>query len=268
MIYTTTPFDAQQSTDDTLLIGVGTTIHTVAVVDRDRQLKFAATYTPGDIDPEIKAVLEHPFPTVKIGVLDSHYTFIPSEVYDEQHRETYLRYLPYDGVGATSVVDVPQLNLKVLHQSSRLGWEELASRFPGAVVYPNASGILHALATASEQGQGALVLIDRHESWLTIGILMDGKFVYAHDFEAHGEEDFAYHLASVLEQFELRQQRPTIQLAGEIDEHDGYYGRAVSLGGKTAIADSNMLVGVQVPEAVMPHQHRFLSLLGLYACAS
>ena len=268
MIYTTTRFEAQQTTNDTLLIGVGTAVHTVAVVDQTMHLKFAASYTPGEVDPEISAVLEHPFSTVKIGVADSLYTFIPSEVYDEQQQESYLHYLPFDGVGTTGTADVAQLKLKMLYQCSRLGWEELAARFPDAVVYPQMRGLLNAVALRGGHVNVPLLIVERHASWTSMAVFADGGFLYAHDMEIHQEDDFTYYIAAVLEELGLTGREITIQLAGDVETGDGYYARAAAFGGKVELADTDILTGIRVPEAVTPHQHRFLSLLGLYACAS
>ena len=268
MIYTTTPFDSRKATNDTLLIGIGPEIHTLAVIDQAMQLTFAASYTPGDADPEIETVLGHPFFAVKVSVADSRYTFIPSDVYDEQQHGTYQRYLPFDGVGTTHVADIPQLKFKMLYQCSRMGWVDLAGRFPDAGIFPQMQGMLNAVAVRGGHANEPLVVVERYTSRMAIVAFVGGEFLYAHDFEVYNEDNFTYHLAAVLEHLGLINRQPTIQLAGEIETNDGYYNRAAAFGGKTELADSDILTGIRIPDEVMPHQHRFLSLLGLYPCAS
>ncbi|HWL00330.1 MAG TPA: DUF3822 family protein [Parapedobacter sp.] len=268
MIYTTTDIDGQQTTDYTLLMGVGTETHQLVVIDQARQLKFAASYDPANVDPEVVQLLDRGFATVKLGIADSRYTFIPADVYDEQQHDTYLQYLPFDGVGATHISDIPQLGIKLLHQTSRIGLEELADRFIHAGNYPRVQGLLGAAAGQGMQTNEPLLVIDRHGPWVTISLFDAGRFLYCHDFESANEDDFTYHLLAVVNQFGLADRQPAIHLAGNIDYEDHYYKRAATYGGNVALADSGIMTGIRLPDEMVPHQHRFLSLLGLYPCES
>ncbi|MEC3879837.1 DUF3822 family protein [Parapedobacter sp. 10938] len=268
MIYTTTDFDGQQATDYTLLIGVGATSNRLAVVDQARQLKFAASYDPANVEPEVIAVLDLDFGKAKLSVSDCRYTFIPADVYDEQQRDTYLRYLPFDGVGATHIADITPLGIKLLHQTNRMGLEAFTARYPNVECYPQVQSVLSAVAARATQGSEPRVIMERHAPWITIGVFDSGRFLYSHDFESANEDDFTYHLLSVVTQFGLADRQPTILLAGDIAQGDGYYDRAATYGGKVELADSGALTGIHLPDDMLPHQHRFLSLFGLYQCES
>jgi len=268
MIYTTNDFDGQQTKDYTLLIGVGAETHQLAVIDEARQLKFAATYDPANVEPEITAILDRSFATVKLGIADSRYAFIPVDVYDEQQHDTYRRYLPFDGIGTTHISDIPQLGIKLLHQTSHIGLDDLADRFPHAGNYPRVQGLLGAVAARGVQENELLLVIDRHAPWITIGVFDGDRFLYCHDFESANEDDFTYHLLAVVNQFGLTDRQPAIHLAGNIDYEDHYYKRATTYGGNVALADSGTMTGIRLPDEMVPHQHRFLSLLGLYPCES
>lgn len=268
MIYTTTDFDGQELTDHTLLIGVGAAIHKLVVVDKARQLKFAASYDPDNAEPEVTAVLDRDFNTVKLAVSDCRYSFIPADVYDEQQHDTYLRYLPFDGVGTVSVADVTSLGIKLLHQTNPVGLEAHVDRFSHAASYPQVQALLTAVAPHDMQTSEPIIVIERHDPWVTIGVFDDNRFLYCHDFESYNEDDFTYHLLAVVNRFGLANRQPSIRLAGDIEPGDAYYDRAAAYGGKVALADSGALTNIQVPEDMVPHQHRFLTLLGLYQCES
>ncbi len=266
MIYTTTGFDGQQATDHMLLIGVGAATHKLIVVDKAQRLRFAASYDSANADPEVATLLELDFAAVRLAVADSRYAFIPAEVYDEQQRDMYLQYLPFDGIGATDVADVLPLDIKLLHQTSRIGLETLTARFPNAKTYPQVQGLLSAVAAKRNTVKGPLLVIEWHAPWVTISVFDDGKFLYCHDFESNNEDDFTYHLLAVINRFGFGDRQPAIHLCGDIGHEDPVYKRAATYGGKVTLADSRSWTGIQVPDDAIPHQHRFLSLFGLYQC--
>ncbi len=266
MIYTTTNFDGQEATDDTLLIGVGPASHRLVVVSKTRQLKFAASYDPANVEPAVTALLNRDFGSVKLAVTDCRYSFIPADVYDERQHDAYLRHLPFDGVGGADVADVAPLGIKVLYQTSRMGLETLVARFPHAVSCPQVQALLGAVADLGRHAGTPLLVIEQQAQWMTISVFNDGKFLYCHDFESHNEDDFSYHLLAVLNRFGLADRKPSIQLAGDTDLGDACYNRAATYGGEVVLADSSSLTGIQIPGDMVPHQHRFLSLFGLYLC--
>lgn len=266
MIYTAADFDGQQAADYTLLIGVGAANNKLAVIDQAQQLKFAASYDPAAADSEVAALLDLSFGTVKLAVSDSRYTFIPVDVYDEQHHDIYLRYLPFDNVGVIRVADIIPLHIKLLHQTSRVGLEPFEVRFPDAGSYPFVQALLSTVAGQGIQTQEPLLVIERHSPWMTIGVFNEGKFIYCHDFEVTNIDDFTYHLLSTTNRFGLDDRRPTILLSGDIDLDDAYYERAAAYGEKVMLADSGALAGIQVPDDMIPQQHRFLTIFGLHQC--
>ncbi|MGV3762117.1 DUF3822 family protein [Parapedobacter sp.] len=268
MIYTTTDFDGQQTTDYTLLIGLGGEIQQLAVVDRDRQLKFAASYDSANAAPEATEILAHAFAAVRIAVADCRYTFIPADVYDEQRHETYRHYLPFDGVGEMRVDHIDPLDVKLLYQTNYVGLEDLIARFPHAKYYPHVRSLISAVAAQGVDSSQPLMVVERHACHITVVLFDKNTFLYGHDFECTTEDDFTYHLLSVLHQFGLTDRQPVILLAGDVEQGDGYHDRASAYGGKTILADSGTYTGVGLPADAMSHKHRFLSLFGLYQCES
>ena len=268
MIYITTDFEAGQTAASTLLIGVGATSNRLAVVDEARHLLFAADYDPASPTPEVSVLLDRDFAAVKIAVSDCRYTLIPADVYDEGQRDTYLRYLPFDGVGTTQVAAIAPLRVNLLHQTNRVGMEALTARFPGAEHYPQVLSLLYAVASQPLAGNGPVLVIERHAPWITIAAFDQGSFLYCNDFECTTDDDFTYHLLSVVQLFGLADRQPTVLLAGDIEQGDDYYARAASYGATVALADGRASAGVHVPDGGRPHQHRFLSLFGLFQCAS
>src|SRR5690606_24262756 len=113
-------------------------------------------------EPEVSALLDLDFGTVKLAVSDSRYSLIPAEVYDEQQQGTYLSYLPFDGVGTAHVSDIASLGIKLLHQINRVEVEPFMGRFPDAGSYPLVQALLNAVAAHGMQADGPIVVAERH----------------------------------------------------------------------------------------------------------
>lgn len=265
MIYTTIGFDEQQVTKCTLLVGVGETTHQLIVVDEQR-VRFAASYDPARAEPEVTALFDLDFGTVKLAVADSRYTFVPTDVYDEEQHQTYLHYLPFDGVGTIGIADMAPLGIKLIHQTNRMGLENLLAQFPSAGSHPQVQGLLCAVAAQAMLQNGPLLVIERCAQWMTVGLFNAGNFLYCHDFKISSEDDLTYYLLSVMNQFGFAERKPDILLAGDFAIGDPYYERVEMYGGAVALADSGALTSIAVPDELVPYQHRFLSLLGLHRC--
>lgn len=267
MIYTSVDFDGQQAADQTLLIRIGLHENALAVIDDERQLKFAATYHPAQVEHPIQGILDLGFGKVKMAVSDSRYTFVPADVFNEAHIHTYLRYLPDDGVGEPILADIQSLNIKLLHQTNQIGMEALKTRFPQLTTYPAVQTLLCGIV-----GQGLnsieepLLVIDKHSDRATICFFDAQTLIYSNDFEIDHADSLAYYLLAVLNHLGLADKRPRLCLSGDIEVGDMYYERASAYTGQVELADSGSLTGIGVPSEFVAHQHRFLTLFGLSLC--
>ena len=266
MIYTSVDFDGRQAADYTLLVQVGEHQHALAVLDDEQQLKFAASYDPSQAEEEIADILNLDFGKVKLAVSDSQYTFIPVEVFDEAQTYTYLRFIQDDGMGEPLVTDIAPLELKLLHQTSRIGVAPLETRFPQLCSYPAVQSLLCGAANYGKDVDGPLLIIDKQRSRTTICFFDSGKFIYSNDFEIAHVDDLTYYLLVVLHHLGIADNQPLLCISGDVTEGDEYHRRMLAYGRQVVWADSGVLTGIGVPIELMPHQHRFLTLLGLNLC--
>jgi hypothetical protein len=266
MIYTLVDFDGQHAADHTLLIRIGLHENALAVLDDEQQLKFATTYNPLQVEKTIQDILGLGFGTVKMAVSDSRYTFVPADVFDEAYMQTYVRYLPGDGVAKPVLADIRPLNIKLLHQTSRIGVEAMEARFPQLYSCPTVQTLLYGIANHDRSLNEPLLFIDKHSLRITICLFDAQKLIYSNDFEIDHPDNLAYYLLTVLSHLGLGDKAPLLCLSGDIEEGDPYYERASTYGRRVVLADSGALTGVGVPMDFVAHQHRFLTLFGLNLC--
>lgn len=266
MTYTSADFDTQRTGDYTLLAKIGADEQVLAVVDQGRQLKWMTTYDAANAGPAVSDMLRSTFAQVKVSVLDSRHLFVPADAFDDAYQQTYFRFLPDDGIRDSAVSDIPQLDIKLLHQTSKLGLELFIERFPEINVYPSIQVLLRSVASYGIKTEGAVLTLDKQSSQMTLCCFNGGKLIYSNDFDLRSTDDLNYYLAAVFEHLQLVDQPLTISLSGDIVEGDEYYQLLLRYGDAVLFADSGSFTGVALPDGLVPHQHRFLTLFGLVLC--
>lgn len=263
MTYTSADFDGQHATDYQLLVRVGAMESALAIVDQERQLKYMATY---NAPQEVSDLVALDFGQVKLAIDDSRYIFIPEEVYDETHLEHYVRYLPDDGVRDSVASDIPSIGIQFVHQTSRLHVEPFEERFPQLRLYPAMQALLTGVADQASRTKGTFVAIDVQSPWLHIAAFNSGDFVYGNDFEVYGVDDFNYYLLIVLNQLGKSDAGTTFCLSGDIAVEDNIHRTVKKYGNRVMFANGVAFTGISLDKALLPDQHRFLTLFSLYSC--
>ncbi|SEL86789.1 DUF3822 family protein [Parapedobacter koreensis] len=266
MTYTSEDFDRHRAGDYTLLARISRDEHALAVLDNDRHLSFITAYDPADARQDVLDILELDFGAVKLAIADGAYSFVPAEVFDESLLQTYRRYLPDDGLTATSVSDLPALGITLLHQVGRMGLERFTTRFPNLSIYPLVQPLLVAMAGYTMQAPGPLVIINKQASSVSIAILDSGRFVYGNDFEVFNPDDFNYYLLAILTNGGLIDKRPLCCLSGNIAADGEFHRRVAKYSDQVVFADCGQLTGIAIPQTLQLEQHQYLTLLGLHLC--
>lgn len=265
MTYTSADFDQWHAADDTLLVGVGYGENTLAIVNHDRQLKVLTSYDPNHVEQWIGDVLNQQFGNVKLAISDSAYSFVPVDVFEEHLLDTYLHYLPSDGLLDVAVSAVPSFGIKLLHRINRLDLAPFAARFPELAIYPSIQSLLSGVSEYAQSG-GPSVIIDKQASAISICVFDKGNLVYANDFDVTDPDDFNYYLLSVLANTGLTDKQPTFWLSGDLAQDDAFYRRVSKYSEAVNFVDSGRLTGIHLPDELKLEQHRYLTLLGLYLC--
>lgn len=264
MVYISTDFDGQQSTDYTLLIKVGQAEDVLAIVDEEARLKLLTIVDPQQPQP-VTDLLNLHFDTIKIVAPDQGYVLIPAEVFETSYLPVYSRYLPHEGLAEPQFCSVDSLGINIVYQLNRLGLAPYTAAFPHALVCPAVQSFLCSASAYAQAGEPVLA-IDKTGTTARIAFFDSAKFCYCNDFEVHEAADLNYHLLAVMEHLNLAEKRPQLFLSGDIDADDALYQCAAKYAREVALAESERLTGVSVPADLKLDQHRLLSLLGLHVC--
>lgn len=268
MDYTSEDFDIARLVNYRLLIRAGRRLHALAVIDTKNHLQLLSTFSVNDMSKQVTDILSLPFYEVRIATAQNAFTFIPEEVYDENHLDDYASYLPaQQHTDRISITGIPHLGVKNIHIINRLGGSMLIDRFPQAKIYPYVHVLLNSAAVQLTRKRGAAIGIDLYEQSLSLSYFDAGKFVYFNDFEVLNIDDFNFYLLSLINSFNIDIAGLDFFVSGDISHADSFHNCLLKYSEKVTFADIKKLIGVTFPESLADHQHRFLSLLGLNICA-
>lgn len=264
--YTSADFDKQQSAGYTLLVRVGQTADTLAVVDEQAQLKFFAVTNREKPNQEVADLLRCTFGQVKIVVTDQSYSFVPEAVYDADFLPVYQRFLPDDGLIAPQVSLVAPHDIRIIYQLNRLGLEQYTAKFPDAAVYPRIHTYLCGISGHTSSPTPLLAVDKTGDTNVCLCFFNEGKLQYCNDFEIHEPADLHYYMLALLEHIGLTEAKLPILLSGNMVADDAYYKCLTAYSDSLMWADIAALAGVSLPEDLQPNQHQLLSLFGLQLC--
>ncbi|WP_353181995.1 DUF3822 family protein [Parapedobacter lycopersici] len=262
-IYTSTDFDSRRAADYTLLVRVGQSADTLAVVDNQSQLKFFAVAGP---QQQVEALDGLSFGQVRIAAADHSYSFVPEAAYDAALLPVYGRFLVNDGLTVPEVSPVAPYDVRLVYQLNRLGLERYTAAFPEAAIYSKTHAYLCSIS-GRIQGEERLLTVDiTGDANACIGFFADGKLHYCNDFEIHEPADLHYYMLAVLEHLGLSDGKLPVLLSGDIAAGDPYYSCLTTYSDTITWADLEELIGIAGLPDLQQDQHRFLSLFGLLRC--
>ncbi|SFC10517.1 Protein of unknown function [Parapedobacter composti] len=265
MTYTSADFDRNQSADSTLLVRAGDHGSAVAIIDSEKRLQFLMEYSTTAVPQKVADIMRLDFREVKIAVPNGRYAFVPAEVYDSSRLNAYQYYLPSDDLTESVVADVPELAIKLVHQTAHIGLEAWQARFSQARVYPAVEVLLGVLLDYGRKTEGLTIAVDKQSESTSICIFDSGDFIYGNDFEIHHADDLNYYLLLLLQRFAVDRQ-PAYYLSGQVEEGDDYHQRLLKYSNRVEFADPLDAAGITAAAGSVASRHRFLTLFGLYLC--
>lgn len=266
MGYISGDFDLQQATDYTLLARIGEGNHALAVIDSQSVLKYYACFGPETPEQGLLDVLNAGFGTVKLAVQSCQSVFVPADVFDEQHLQTYLRYLPADGVAVSKVTEVPRLGIKLVYQADAVDLEPHGN-WPHQAVYPVVQPLLHSIANYAMDSAAPVIAIDIRPLRASICLIKQDNLLYSNDFELHSLADLNYYILQVVANFAITaEDNIRCCLSGEVNGDDAVYHLLSSSFSTIVLADSSKLTGITAPAELESETHRLLTLFGLNLC--
>ncbi|MES3017557.1 MAG: DUF3822 family protein [Bacteroidota bacterium] len=229
---------SQLATKYNLLVNIGSETFQYAIIDHvNNQVKVLAEFEfprisqPGEI---VKAIEELPesnrqfkfsFNSIKISFDTSNYTFIPSELYLDENREEYGKFLSLTGSSELVVNNLPSSEIKnVVAISSDLN-TALNILFHKPKIYNQASPFLEGVQKSLKRDDDVVCFIDIQTTRFQVALFKDFKVEFYNSFEYTNIDEFNYYLLQIIESLNINIEQTPVTLSGKVNNTDEVYQR-------------------------------------------
>jgi hypothetical protein len=269
---------SQLATKYNLLVNIGLDTFQYAIIDHARdQIKVLAEFEIPEVNSIaglIKAIEELPesgrqfkfsFNRVKISFDTSNYTFIPADLYVEENRQDYGKYLSLTGTKEILVNNIPSAEIKnVVAIETQLS-DALHRIFQKPKIFNQATPFLEGIQKTLNREDDLVCFIDVHPRHFQVGLLKDFKLEFYNSFEYANADEFNYYLLKLIESLALQIEETPIMLSGKISKTDEIYQRIEKYFDSIRFIDSEHFRKYSDQfEEVLPHT--FFTLISLDLC--
>lgn len=276
-------FELSQAGDCNLYLSLGHKSIRLAVADLKRNkfvvledYELLTVFSPVQVAEQLQLIatenqLFHTqsWNTVRVAVSNPHFTLVPETLYDEAHKEDYLRLhsqvdpqhdvvLTYhhSGLEAVNIFSVDTALYDTL--------QEIFPERPVQVVHLTSALILSVLHQAGRNAARQIcAFVERNN--VTILVVSQSGLEFCNTFHYLSPEDFIYYIIFVMQEQKLNPEQETITVWGDIT-HDSTlfstlqkYIRTVKLGKKPADVDYSYKFQDMF-------EHRYFELYSLHLC--
>lgn len=215
--------------------------------------------------PESKKQFKYSFNIVKISFDSFDYTFIPADLYVEEDRHDYSKFLSFAGTKEILVNNIPSVEIKNVVAIEPALKDALQRIFQNPKIYNQASPFLEGIQKSITREDDLVCFIDFQPSNFQFGIIKDFRLEFYNTFEYFNADEFNYYLLNIIESLALRVEQTPIVLSGKVSKTDEVYLRIEKYFERIRFIDSEHLTKYSGKfEEVLPHT--FFTLFSLDLC--
>ena len=158
------------------------------------------------------------FASVRIAVNNSKHTLIPSALYSEKEKETYLEnmveLLPTDTIGVDNLNFTDAKNVYAINQEIQ---EMILESFDDNMkLYHGSTAFLYGAHTLANKHQDFHLYINVLNRKLNILLFNQKDLLFNNSFNFQNVRDFVYYVMLVLDQFKINPETVPVYLCGQI----------------------------------------------------
>ncbi len=255
-------FNAEQTADYTLLVQIGTTSFSYAVVDQYKLLALDENVSIGELtEPsEEHSILFANYKERVIGLPQNGFTFVPVSLFRPDRVTDFARFL--DVKETETVLSQPldaenQVIYKVDEQIAKTVIEKYGIN---NTVF-GAKGWIK--ATAENNPLNHHIYLDVDNDRVEFLNFKDGKLRFYNSFEFKAADELVYFILFVAEELKLQPQNTALFLSGDISPNDENAERLAKFFGKVEL---NNQKSIDLPREITSHS--VLTLTALSLCGS
>ena len=265
-------FNSQQSEKCDLLIRIYPQRLSYAVIDqRNDQLKVLYD-SPGE--GGLKAlknslaqdpVLKFTYHQVKVSVLTSKFTFVPTEIYSDSDLDSYALFT-YPAIDSDVLVkEITAAKIKNISAVDKSLRKYLISNFTDPVIYNQASPLIESSLKFYHNTANTSLILQINSNSFEVLVLKNNIIFYYNLFHTESLNELNYFLLGVIRELHLKSTDTDVIISGEVDEGDGTCVCIKKYFNNIIFADSGLLIRQATIFREVP-AHQFFSLIGLNLC--
>jgi len=173
------------------------------------------------IDDEI---LKQPYRTIKVGLLNQRNTLVPTELFDPDKKEVYLKNIVpnlkkdtinFDALKPLGMVNLYATNTDFINQ--------IYGYFPNAKIHHAATSLILGYRKIAENRTGRQICLNVRQGLLQISLFDNKELLFYNSFIFQSSQDFIYYVMLVFDQFQLKPEGNTVHISGQIIQDSEIY---------------------------------------------
>lgn len=269
---------SQLATKYTLLVHVGLETFQYAIIDNVHgKVKVLAEYEIPEfihIKELINAIeglsessrqFKFSFNTVKISFDTSNYTFIPADLYREESREEYGKYIRLAETGELLVNSLASSEIKNVVAIDSDFNKALNRVFHRPKIYNQAAPFLEGVQKSLKREDEVVCFIDIHPRHFQFALFKDFRLEFYNSFEYANADEFNYYLLNVIDSLNIDTDQTPVILSGKISASDEVYKRILKYFESIRFIESEHLMKYSATLDEV-QSYTFFSLFSLNLC--
>ncbi len=169
-------------------------------------------------------LLKQSYQTVRIGILDQRSTLVPSDLFDPEQKEVYLKNvvenieddtINFDALKPLGMVNLYATNTDFINQ--------LYGYFPNAKINNAGSSLILGHRKIAENRTGRQICLNVRQGLLQISLFDNKELLFYNSFIYESSQDFIYYVMLVFDQFQLKPEGNTVHISGQIVQDSEIY---------------------------------------------
>lgn len=168
--------------------------------------------------------LQQPYRTINVGVFNLTSTLVPTRLYNEEEKSTYLeKMLPLSGeyeVRTDSLTTAGAEHVYALEDGLS---KVLKSYFSGAEIIHSSTALYKGVRRLAQENEGKFIFLNVRQEAIQITFFDNGELVFYNAYSYSSSKDFIYYVMLIYDQFGLKPDTTPIHLSGELMEDSEVY---------------------------------------------
>lgn len=213
MNYISNQFNIQLIPSYTLLIHAGFVTDLLAVVDQQRQLRVFMEYAAEKPETEAMKMLSLPFKKVKVVIPQESFSFIPSELFEEEKLPVYASYLSDENPSHVYFQRIESLGVTVVYQFDLLLLNRWKSIFPECQLIPEFRMVLEQVQSKIPI-HGHVLGAHFSKQQVDLYLFVNGQIQIYNSFEINSIDDLSYYILNIYNEFNIDEKVDKLIVSG------------------------------------------------------